>query len=278
MKKWLKSNWQIIVLWLIFETVAILLTVFTSNKFYLYNFSYIGTCLAIGIYLYAHKIKYARNIVQFAVGTYMLVYLGIICNENMQIEGFWYYLFLGVFEAAVIHYVVAKILGPIFFGRGWCGYACWTGMVLDLLPYKVHKEERKNIGFIRYIVFAISLIFVGLLFLLNIKDLSRIMFLAFVIGNAIYYIVGIVLAIILKDNRAFCKYICPITVFLKPASYFSILRIKCDENKCIKCNKCKNNCPMDVDMTNNSRKRKNGTECILCMKCIDECPKKALHL
>lgn len=54
MKKWLKENWQIIVLRLIFETVATLLTVFTSNKFYLYNFSYIGTCLAIGVYLYVH--------------------------------------------------------------------------------------------------------------------------------------------------------------------------------------------------------------------------------
>ncbi len=75
----------------------------------------------------------------------MLVYLGIICNENMQIEGFWYYLFLGVFEAAVIHYLVAKkIHGPIFFGRGWCGYACWTGMVLDLLPYKVPKKKKKT--------------------------------------------------------------------------------------------------------------------------------------
>jgi hypothetical protein len=42
------------------------------------------------------KMKYARNIVQFAVGLYMLVFLGIISNENMQIEGFWYYLFLGV--------------------------------------------------------------------------------------------------------------------------------------------------------------------------------------
>ena len=54
MKKWLKEKWQIIVLWLIFETVGTLLTVFTSNKFYLYNFSYIGTCLAIGVYLYVH--------------------------------------------------------------------------------------------------------------------------------------------------------------------------------------------------------------------------------
>lgn len=40
----------------------------------------------------------------------MLVYLGLISNENMQIEGFWHYLFLGVFQAATIHYVVAKRL------------------------------------------------------------------------------------------------------------------------------------------------------------------------
>ena len=62
MKKWLKDNWQIIVLWLIFEIVAMLLTFFTNNKFYLYNFSYIGTCLAIGVYLYVHKVKYARKV------------------------------------------------------------------------------------------------------------------------------------------------------------------------------------------------------------------------
>ena len=39
--------------------------------------------------------------------------------------------------------------------------------------------------------------------------------------NLLYYIVGISLAYALKDNRAFCKYICPVTVFLKPASYFA---------------------------------------------------------
>ena len=97
MVKWLKNNWQILVLWFIFEAVACTLTITTKNRFYLYNFTYIGTCLAIGVYLYAHKVKYARNLVQFAVGSYMLIYLGIICRENMQIEGFWYYLFLGVF-------------------------------------------------------------------------------------------------------------------------------------------------------------------------------------
>ena len=278
MVKWLKNNWQILVLWFIFEAVACTLTITTKNRFYLYNFTYIGTCLAIGVYLYAHKVKYARNLVQFAVGSYMLIYLGIICRENMQIEGVWYYLFLGVFEAAVIHYFVAKIFGPLFFGRGWCGYACWTAMVLDLLPYKVPRSPRKKLGFIRYLVFIFSFIFVSSLFIFKVNNIENIMFWSFIIGNVLYYTIGIALAFIFKDNRAFCKYICPVSIFLKPASYFSVLRVKCDTEKCISCGKCKRVCPMNVDVPNNCRKRKNGTECILCTKCIDECPKKALHL
>lgn len=276
--KWIKDNFKIILIFLVFESVAISLCAFTKNIFYLLNFTYIGSCITIGGYLFVHNVKWARNAVQFAVGLYMLAYLGIICRENMQIEGFWYYLFLGVFEAAVIHYLVAKIAGPLVFGRGWCGYACWTGMILDLLPYKIPKGERKNIGFIRYMFFIISLIFVSLLFILNIENKNDIMFWAFIIGNIIYYVVGIILAFILKDNRAFCKYICPITVFLKPMSYFTMLRVKCDKSKCIDCKKCIRSCPMNVEMTDNSRKRKNGTECILCANCIKECPTKALDL
>jgi len=278
MMKWLKNNWKIVLIFLVFESVAISLYAFTKNIFYLLNFTYIGSCITIGGYLFVHNVKWARNAVQFAVGLYMLVYLGIICRENMQIEGFWYYLFLGVFEAAVIHYLVAKIAGPLVFGRGWCGYACWTGMILDLLPYKIPKGERKNMGYIRYIVFIISLIFVSLLFILNVENKDDIMFWAFVIGNIIYYAVGISLAFLLKDNRAFCKYICPITVFLKPMTYFTMLRVKCDKSKCINCKKCIKSCPMNVDMRDNSRKRKNGTECILCSNCIKECPTKALDL
>lgn len=278
MIKWIKNNYKAIIIWAFFELVAVILYLTTKNLFYLLNFSYIGTCITVGSYLYMNNIKYARNVVQFAVGLYMLIYLGIISNENMQIEGFWYYLFLGVFEAAVIHYLVAKIIGPIIFGRGWCGYACWTGMILDLLPYKIPKEKRKRLGFIRYITFSLSFIFVAILFIFKFDNLSNIMFWSFIIGNIIYYITGISLAFIFKDNRAFCKYICPITIFLKPASYFALIRVKRDKDKCINCKKCIKSCPMNVDMLDNSRKRKNATECILCNNCVRNCPKKALHL
>ena len=260
----------------VFEIVAVVLWLTKDNLFYLFNFSYIGISIALGLFLFQRKNKHARRIVQLLVGLYMLVYLGLICGENMQIEGFWYYLFTGVFEAATIHYAVAKIFGPLIFGRGWCGYACWTAMVLDFLPYKIPKTSRKKIGYIRYITFALALIFVSALFLSHVGNIEKIMFWAFIIGNILYYAVGIILAFACKDNRAFCKYICPITIFLKPMSYFSLFKVKCDKEKCISCGKCKSVCPMNVDMTDNSRKRKNGTECILCMECVKACPKNAL--
>lgn len=272
MKKYLLP----VIMLAIFGTIAIVLWLAMDNLFYLFNFLYIGVSIALGIFLFIRKYKNARRVTQLLVGLYMLIYLGLISSENMQIEGFWYYLFTGVFEAATIHYAVAKIFGPLLFGRGWCGYACWTAMVLDFLPYRVPEMPRKNLGWIRYLTFAVSLIFVLALFLAHVGNIKRIMFWAFIIGNVLYYAVGIILAFAFQDNRAFCKYICPITVFLKPMSYFSLLRVKCDRSKCISCGKCKKICLMEVDMTDNSRKRKNGTECILCFACVRNCPRDAL--
>ena len=272
----MKKLLPILIILTLFETVALVLWLTKDNIFYLFNFSYIGLSISLGMYLYMRNYRHARRVVQLLVGSYMLVYLGLICGENMQIEGFWYYLFTGVFEAATIHYAVAKIFGPLVFGRGWCGYACWTAMVLDFLPYKTPERPRKRIGWIRYITFAASLIFVSALFLAKVGNIERIMFIAFIVGNIAYYAVGIALAFAFHDNRAFCKYICPITVFLKPMSRFALFRVKCDKSKCVSCGKCRKVCPMDVDPTDNSRNRKNGTECILCMECVKNCPKKAL--
>lgn len=172
----LKKYWSIIMMPVIFETVAVVLWLTKDNIFYLFNFSYIVISISFGVFLFIRKYKHARRIVQLLVGLYMLFYLGLIRNENMQIEGFWYCLFTGVFEAATIHYAVAKIFGPLLFGRGWCGYACWTAMVLDFLPYKVPKQPRRKIGWIRYITFVSSLMFVAAMFLAKVGNLGRLCF------------------------------------------------------------------------------------------------------
>ncbi len=273
MKKLLPS----ILMLALFEAVAVSLWLTKNNVFYLLNFSYIGLCLSVGLTLFIFGRRYARHFTQFAVGTYMLVYLGILSRENMQIEGFWYYLFSGTFEAATIHYAVAKIFGPLLFGRGWCGYACWTAMVLDCLPFKTPAAPRKEkLGALRYVMFGLSLLLVAGLFWGRASHLEEIMFWMFLGGNALYYGAGIFLAYHFQDNRAFCKYLCPVAVFLKPMSYFSLLRVHCDESKCVHCGKCQRVCPMNVEVNKEARSRKNGTECILCYECTRACPVKAL--
>ena len=265
------------VMFSIFEAIAVTLWLSLDNIFYFFNFTYIGFFVSLGICLLIAGYKNARIFIQFFIGLYMLVYLGIVCRENMQIEGFFYYIAIGTFEAAAIHYLVAKIGGPIIFGRGWCGYACWTAMVLDLLPYKIpQKQPVKRLGLLRIIIFVLSFIYFLIVFVRYKNDIQNIMYISFIAGNLIYYGVGILFAYLFKDNRAFCKYFCPVTVFLKPASFFALLRIKVRKEKCISCNKCKKICPMGVDMLNNKFNRKNGTECIQCLLCANECPAKAL--
>ena len=115
----------------IFLLIAFSIYFFSGNVFFIYNFAFIGTSVAVGVFLTQNGYKFGRNIIMLAVGSYILIHIGILGRENLLLSGFWYYLFLGVFEAAVVHYLIAKI-----FGRGWCGYGCWTAMILDLLPYK----------------------------------------------------------------------------------------------------------------------------------------------
>ena len=137
-----------ILLFLLFEIVAVTLWLVKDNLFYLLNFSYIGGCLGMGTALFTAGKRYARHFVQLAVGSYMLLYLGVISNENMQIEGFWYYLFLGGFEAATSHYAVAKIFGPLVLGAA--GVVMLAGQLWCWIFYLTNSRkshEKRNLVF-----------------------------------------------------------------------------------------------------------------------------------
>jgi polyferredoxin len=215
----------------------------------------------------------------------MLVFLGFLQHENMQIEGFFFYLLGGLFAGSVIHYLVAKVAGPLLFGRGWCGWACWTAMVLDLLPWRrsPHRKLEKKWGVIRYIHFGLSLGTVLILwFVLIYRPESQgggelVWLLG---GNLIYYLVGIALALGLRDNRAFCKVACPIPTLQKLPARFSLLKVQGVDERCTACGACSRVCPMDIDVRAfaSDGSRIISTECIQCMECIQVCPQEALRV
>jgi len=273
----------------LFYVIAICLALFTKHIFYFFNFMYIGTALGIGLFLnISLKKKYiswARRITQFMIGFYMLVFVGFILRENIQIEGFVLYLFSGIFTGAVLHYIIAKIIGPIVFNRGWCGWACWTAAILDVLPWKDPPRNReKKLEKLPYISFSLSMLVVLLIWFIiidrNMEHVQKTALYGMIAGNLIYYILGVVLAFILKDNRAFCKYLCPIAVIMKVTARFSLLKIGFYRKRCTECGLCELKCPMNIKHMEYKNKgtRIFSTECILCCTCIDICPEKALNM
>ena len=260
----------------------------TQKIFYIYNFCYIGTSLDLGIFLSGalpkENVKIGRKVTQLLIGSYLLFYVGFVMKEDLQIEGFWFYLFSGIFAGATLHYFIAKIIGPTIFGRGWCGWACWTAMIIDLLPWETtQRNTNKKAAYIRYIHFFIIFLMSFYLFFFStfgksFYNSTKIELYLLVVGNIIYYCIGIILAITLKDNRAFCKYICPIPVFQKIGTKHSFLKMEIDYKKCIDCKKCEENCPMGVKLLEykNNGKRIMSTECILCQTCANICPMNAI--
>jgi polyferredoxin len=101
-----------------------------------------------------------------------------------------------------------------------------------------------------------------------------------VAGNVLYYALGIGLAFALRDNRAFCKYLCPVAVPLKAGARWSLMKIGGDAAQCHECGACERICPMDVpvrEFVRNGR-RVESTECILCQTSVHACPRQALSI
>jgi polyferredoxin len=290
-----RSRWRLLqfpaAMAAIFWTLGFVLWHETRRTFFVFDMGYIGTSLGLGIGLYAllprKKKPLGRRIAQFLVGLYMVGMLGLILGlrghmpfQNMQLEGLFFYLCTGIFSGAIIHYSIAKIFGPLIFGRGFCGWACWTAMIIDLLPFK------KSTGWIRgpwpwarYVHFFLSFLLVaGLVFAFHYRLNHWSPLLWLLTGNLLYYASAILMAYLLKDNRAFCKYLCPIPVLMKLASRFALLKVGGSGERCDLCMACVRMCPMDIRIPDyvKTGKRVLSTECVLCQTCVTVCPTAAL--
>ena len=85
-------------------------------------------------------------------------------------------------------------------------------------------------------------------------------------------VLGITLLSSLAIERPWCKYACPYGAVLGITNLFSIFSIRRRESKCVSCNLCSQDCPMNipvhaVDVVRNH-------QCIVCLECTSEanCP------
>lgn len=251
-------------------------------------FALIGVATGAGFLIHARARKkrraWGRKLSLALVGLSLFLGAGVFGRQSFQIEGFFFHVLAGVLGGVVVHYLVAKILGPLLIGRAFCGWGCWIFMVLDYLPWK-RNPVRKPWSLVREAHFALSFGVVALLALglgydhgFEWRHTDGLWW--FLGGSLAYYAVGIALAAWLKDNRAFCKHVCPVSVFLRSASRLSLLKVSGDPGACSQCGTCDSLCPMGVKVSwyVHAGTRVLDPECTLCQVCLAGCPEGNLGL
>ena len=239
------------------------------------------------------KKHWARKVSMILIGSTIVFLAGLMARQNFQVEGFIFLLLGGVLGGPVIHFIM-KISGTLFTGRSWCSWGCWTAAVLDFLPFEngtlwINRSTPR----IRYIHLTLSVLLVAVLYgLFNYRltdspadpstgSTGNIQIVYwFIAGNVLYYAAAVVLAFMVKDNRAFCKYLCPVAVLLKIPGLCSLSRIEGMDSGCSGCMKCEEKCPASIRVHSYicNAERVKSTECMLCLNCVAACPEGNLKV
>jgi ferredoxin-type protein NapH len=251
-------------------------------------FPWIGFSISIGILidsrLPSKRKGLGRRIALLLTLPALLLFVPIANNENLQLEGIVLLLSIGFFGKGVVHYAVAKLFGPLIWGRGFCSWGCWTAAILEWLPVNPAGRVPGQLKRLRYLSLALSiglplLLIIGFGFDVRHQYLRKQEMLWMFAGNALYYLLAIPLAFWFKDQRAFCKILCPVSLVMKIPATFSRMRIRPTATACVQCGLCNKVCPMEVAVmaaiaAGNSVR---DTECIYCGTCRNRCPVGAIR-
>jgi polyferredoxin len=207
---------------------------------------------------------------------------------------FKYFLFTGMVEpvhpSGFIMFV--SILGvSLVMKKSFCGWICPIGTLSQYVwmagekmfgkNFRVGRFMDSSLRSIKYVLLGIFLLLIGIIMPLNmmalffiadyykVVDVRMLKFftemttitmvvLAFLTGLSFLY------------KNFWCRYLCPYGALLGLLSRVSPLKVRRNEEKCIHCHACTENCPSLIDVENKAVVK--SEECFGCMTCVSRCP------
>jgi polyferredoxin len=195
-----------------------------------------------------------------------------------------------IFSGTIVLFALTIVIA-ILFRRSFCGLLCPFGALQEFSALFFKKIFKRNfkmpskidyyLRYFKYVVLIITIYYAwktaglwmspydpwaayahlseGLASLIGENLIGFILLIVTIIGSVLY-------------DRFFCKYICPMGGIYGLISKVSPHKIVRNEDKCIRCNLCTKNCPMNIDVANS--KNITSMECIDCQICVLSCPQE----
>lgn len=269
----------------VFLLIGIFVWIF-RHVMYFYLFTGIGL-FDFGtrlIVLYYPKFRQLlRLCLQFILGSFLLLWLGMIIGVNFQFPEIFFDAYSGIVTGALIQLIVARLILPFFLGNAFCSRACWTGFFFELTNTKKAKKSnlkpRSNILAWSYLISLVCISFFVAFFWNPAEDIHLRKW--WIVGENLFITsIGFVLTFFI-GSRAYCRLLCPfitISGLISPLSLFKITPV--NPSKCNDCKLCDNKCPMLIEVNSyvKQKKRINDQTCILCERCISSCKHSVLKL
>ncbi len=205
-----------------------------------------------------------------------------------------FFLFTGIIEplhpAALVMFV-AIITVSFVMKKGFCGWICPIGTLSQLFWMAGEKLFGRNfrmetytdgtIRSLKYILMALFLLVIGVAMLPNMMVLFfitdyyktadvRTMNVFTQMSTITLCVLLILGALSLIYKNFWCRYLCPYGALLGLLSCAGPVRIRRNEEKCLHCRACSENCPSLLDVE--KKEVINSPECFSCMTCVSSCP------
>jgi polyferredoxin len=179
---------------------------------------------------------------------------------------------------------IVIVVSVFLFGRGFCGWVCPFGSVIEWLGRLGRKAsfDVKNIPpavdrllrSVKYLILA-SIVF-------GTYSTGRMVFAEYdpypalfhfgvwtEISSAAIVILALTLISSIFVERGWCRYACPLGAITAIFTKFSILRVAANSSTCVGCRTCSDNkCTMGIKK---HQLENSSLECVMCLRCIEDC-------
>ena len=186
------------------------------------------------------------------------------------------------------------IAATLWLGRGWCGWICPLGAILELFGKPSRTGIKQGWRYVKYVIlFAVLVMaaFGSLAFLWFDPITILVRGLAGALIPAVQEIFGgfedlgriglfallpllAVLLLNLVERRFWCRYLCPLGALVGLISKVSWIKRRVDKFACVQCGECAGLCTMGA--IESKEFTSDPAECIMCMDCAAPCPQRAI--